>query len=191
MRGDDSCCRRVNATVGRFTPTCVGKTCGHASLPFRLQRFTPTCVGKTRMPVRLVLVTRGSPPHAWGQRSLIGAVPGSGCRFTPTCVGTTVDCHGVSESADSRFTPTCVGTTSAGRPLARPIRRFTPTCVGTTCDAGSRLGYGSPPHAWGHGCQGMLQRWRFTPTCVGTTVRSSHMTYRDPVHPHMRGDNYA
>ena len=54
-----------------------------------------------------------------------------------------------------------------------------------------KVGYGSPPHAWGQSW-----RWgrafsplRFTPTCVGTIFADGSERTNDAVHPHMRGDN--
>src|SRR5579859_4445011 len=52
--------------------------------------------------------------------------------------------------------------------------------------------FGTPPRAWGQ-CpearQG-LRRHRYTPTCVGTIRAHRQDSIREPVHPHVRGDNY-
>ena len=113
--------------------------------------------------------SRGSPPHAWGQR------PYSSFVFLP-----------------SRFTPTCVGTTnSAG--LWGVFSTVHPHMRG---DNGINLLLsaargGSPPHAWGQRRFRAVLRAhrRFTPTCVGTTRPIDQLQYRLSVHPHMRGDN--
>ena len=91
----------------RFTPTGVGTTIPQ---PTQMQnrRFTPTgvgttstngsfCIGSEVHPhgrgdnpcfVRPDTIRDGSPPRAWGQRTLITTEAESG-RFTPTGVGTT------------------------------------------------------------------------------------------------------
>ena len=50
---------------------------------------------------------------------------------------------------------------------------------------------GSPPRAWGqHRRMGLrCDHGRFTPTCVGTTCAWGWLILRQPVHPHVRGDN--
>src|SRR5579875_2850851 len=72
----------------------------------------------------------GSPPHAWGQRSLASSFA---CpfRFTPTCVGTTTPIS-FSMASDA------VHPHMRGDNVSRGQWRF--------ADAGS------PPHAWGQHC---------------------------------------
>ncbi len=135
---------------------------------------------------------RGSPPHAWGRRSVSIIFP-TPSRFTPTCVGTAqiITAQGANLP---RFTPTCVGTASWA---ARPT---------TTCSVHPHMrgdGHfgrvaieatdGSPPHAWGRlrPIPETPTLMRFTPTCVGTaSSRWLSMTWGS-VHPHMRGDGFA
>ena len=134
----------------------------------------------------------GSPPHAWGQLSILTisrcrdavhphtrgdnasrdpaiSVP---IRFTPTRVGTTVDC--IASRWSMSVHPHTRGDNVDGSP---------------SVNVGSR---GSPPHAWGQ----LMHRdvvqacvSRFTPTRVGTTHESRDRPVRSAVHPHTRGDN--
>src|SRR5258707_141994 len=50
---------------------------------------------------------------------------------------------------------------------------------------------GPPPRAWGRRLAGIPQSLPggSTPTCVGTTPSSSTASARNPVHPHVRGDD--
>ena len=112
----------------RFTPTCVGTT---LVLPLRIA-FTavhPHVRGDDRLAQSGPDVLPGSPPRAWGRRSIAigGTIP---MRFTPTCVGTTG--HAMTRRVTvSGSPPRAWGrlTLATGLVLGR---RFTPTCVGTT-----------------------------------------------------------
>ncbi len=92
--------------------------------------------------------TRGSPPHAWGH------------------LNAALGWLGV-----NRFTPTRVGTSSGSTPMLwqQPVHPHTRGDI-DILRLRQCLGFGSPPHAWGH---------RKEP--YGRVVQSS-------VHPHTRGD---
>jgi len=129
----------------------------------------PHARGDNGVPLGTALQRRGSPPRAWGQ-----SAPHLGCplprRFTPTRVGTMVS-----------------GLSAAAWPPVHPHARGD--------NEGSRReqlhAVGSPPRAWGQfgGCGDEARAHRFTPTRVGTIVPNTASTYRQPVHPHVRGDN--
>ncbi len=76
-----------NVPHGRFTPTRVGTT---PCLKFWHKPDTvhPHTRGDDSFPQIVPVVGDGSPPHAWGRRSVTGCYRAS-CRFTPTRVGTT------------------------------------------------------------------------------------------------------
>ncbi len=133
----------------RFTPTCVGKTLAafHFSI---VPPVHPHMRGEDGGFELTKLAVNGSPPHAWGRRTL----PNWASRY-------------------SRFTPTCVGKTEAQTHTV-PARSVHPHMRGEdpkpTNDKVQRLG--SPPHAWGRlpikkFCH---FTFRFTPTCVGKTI---------------------
>ena len=156
-------------SVGRFTPTRVGKTqlagtgivawfgspprgwgkrdcpqCHHSPA-----RFTPTRVGKTNGGQTRYLRLVGSPPRGWGKRRRRGNY-GAPFRFTPTRVGkTTAEC--LPHHSDSVH------------PHAGGENGPENTAVFTR--------YGSPPRGWGKrdpdGADPLLGR--FTPTRVGKT----------------------
>ena len=111
----------------------------------------------------------GSPPRAWGRRSL-PPTNGRRRRFTPTRVGTTP------RRRDR-------GSTGAVHPHAR----------GDDGLAARRASFidGSPPRAWGRRKSRDEERQydRFTPTRVGTTRCSLREGELAPVHPHARGDD--
>ena len=112
-------------------------------------------------------------PHVRGDDAVVGHVRSPAVRFTPTCVGTTQ------------------------RRVAGVIRLGSPPRAwGQTHSAHVRCAVsdGSPPRAWGRPCArrpSVCSRHRFTPTCVGTTVRVAWHLAVDPVHPHVRGDDYG
>src|SRR4030042_696327 len=97
----------------------------------------------------------GSPPHAWGIRSMRSFIPRRE-RFTPTCVGNTY----FYRHTKYQFTvhPHMRGEYGFNQKL---------NCIG----------YGSPPHAWGirDGEHRSDERQRFTPTCVGNTAAGARM----------------
>ncbi len=132
----------------------------------------------------------GSPPHAWGRRT-ISQIPEQFRRFTPTCVGKTV---AITPRANlpSGSPPHAWGRLPSMRYTGGAIR-FTPTCVGKTCgiQAFHHPCRGSPPHAWGRPKAEAikLEHERFTPTCVGKTPLVGLDCRRIPVHPHMRGED--
>src|SRR4030042_990740 len=110
----------------------------------------------------------GSPPHAWGIRTLF-----AGTSFIP------------------RFTPTCVGNTRRTISL-RPRFAVHPHMRGEyACSSlSSFILFGSPPHAWGIRDSALPDAGgnRFTPTCVGNTLQQLMFWFISTVHPHMRGE---
>ena len=229
VRGDDTVQRHGRTALRGSPPRAWGRP-RERPQPSQGSRFTPTCVGTTwtnemRAPCGTVhphvrgddggFLDRlenvfGSPPRAWGRRSLCRAQLVL-VRFTPTCVGTTVrgatkphrvPVHphvrgddGMNQpppAHSSGSPPRAWGRQVTGRSIARE-ERFTPTCVGTTsCPSPARhLMTGSPPRAWGRLIAGSsrAETYRFTPTCVGTTTWWSQKSENTPVHPHVRGDD--
>jgi len=170
VRGEDNRERPRRDGRERFTPTCVGKTCGRVGgwlllavhphvrgedapprhRPRASSRFTPTCVGKTKDVLAAGEEAGGSPPRAWGR-------PEAGSRSRPW---STVHPHVRGEDASR-----------GGRLLV--LLRFTPTCVGKTrtCCSWVIRTNGSPPRAWG----------RLSLPAKGNPWR--------PVHPHVRGED--
>ena len=160
---------RIWVIIARFTPTCVGKTIGMSGQSCSWS-VHPHMRGEdsTSRPNGMRLI--GSPPHAWGRRSLHGLVGRSG-RFTPTCVGKTsaVIAMALSEHGSPphawgrryggaiRSCLTAVHPHMRGEDLWGCLRRRRPR--------------GSPPHAWGRRLLvlALLVWLRFTPTCVGKT----------------------
>src|SRR4030042_957948 len=110
----------------------------------------------------------GSPPHAWGIRTLF-----AGTSFIP------------------RFPPTCVGNTRRTISL-RPRFAVHPHMRGEyACSSlSSFILFGSPPHAWGIRDSALPDAGgnRFTPTCVGNTGTFYYSSSIWAVHPHMRGE---
>ena len=170
MRGDNSGLLILLLFYPRFTPTCVGTitgtvpVCGYVSVH-------PHMRGDNLKMLQAIPGSTGSPPHAWGQSPR-----------RPQRRGRT------------RFTPTCVGTMTGGLGQGR-VALVHPHMRGDNdgTQAYPSVATGSPPHAWGqfHTHAERLRNTRFTPTCVGTMPRSCRRLARDPVHPHMRGDNEA
>ena len=119
-------------------------------------RFTPTCVGNTRLHRHRGCRDPGSPPRAWGIRTM-----------TPI-----IRHH-------ARFTPTCVGNTNQ-RPAQWCRIPVHPHVRGeyVTLDANSSGVVGSPPRAWGiRACAVEIAAMiRFTPTCVGNTCSHPSVT---------------
>ena len=111
----------------------------------------------------------GSPPHAWGRRSMLREVVVL-TRFTPTCVGKT-------RRAASAPRRDSVHPHMRGEDYQLNADDLTLT--------------GSPPHAWGRPLVliggGIIVR--FTPTCVGKTSHRPCRNRSPAVHPHMRGED--
>ncbi len=110
----------------RFTPTCVGNTLPSARQFFKMP-VHPHVRGEYEPIALRNHACRGSPPRAWGIRSL-NATPVLTKRFTPTCVGNTSSC----------FVRSCVHSV---HPHVRGEYEFDA--------AWERAGEGSPPRAWG------------------------------------------
>ena len=153
----------------RFTPTCVGKT-DYSTPPQVICAVHPHMRGEDSKEILFIVVILGSPPHAWGRHLANEPAVGFG-RFTPTCVG-----------------KTAIVETQPCKPPVHPHMRGEDkrTCA---C-ASARLG--SPPHAWGRHLQNknLSIANRFTPTCVGKTAIFVVPSPLDPVHPHMRGEDF-
>jgi len=112
--------------------------------------------------------TAGSPPRAWGKGQ-----------------------PGVPHSTARRFTPTGVGKRPypGASSVSHPVH---PHGRGEKGDFGYayRDIIGSPPRAWGKG-GGPIPcgcSTRFTPTGVGKSLVRARLSYREPVHPHGRGE---
>ena len=87
MRGDNSKRVRRSPMSSRFTPTCVGTT-GQSGQFHRLRSVHPHMRGDNRLTDHNFNAIIGSPPHAWGQQTVMPEILLK-VRFTPTCVGTT------------------------------------------------------------------------------------------------------
>ncbi len=154
----------------RFTPTRVGTT-SPSWTAFRALAVHPHARGDNLWWGSFLRDRGGSPPRAWGQRS-VWPTAARRQRFTPTRVGTTRRLEVVNAEL-------------AVHPHARGDN-----------EGKSELGgrqWGSPPRAWGqHIADGLdLVAERFTPTRVGTTSTSLCLVPGIAVHPHARGDNSA
>ena len=151
----------------RFIPTCVGNTIAQAVQSGKLT-VHPHMRGEYLLVVTLLVVVRGSSPHAWGILPPL--------RQARLCL---------------RFIPTCVGNT--GKPLAgRHCGTVHPHMRGEYFrhSANKRNPGGSSPHAWGIPSRVYRAnaKARFIPTCVGNTTRNGNHCGGKAVHPHMRGE---
>ncbi len=178
----------LTSLINRFTPTCVGNTCGIRSTTMR-------------SPVH---------PHVCGEYFNDLPVAAAGHRFTPTCVGNTrrvmnsprsvpVHPHVCGEYSGQHFSLTFLFGSPPrvwGIRFATPANicrpRFTPTCVGNTMNSRNRVKtkLGSPPRVWEIrtcGCNGEDSQ-RFTPTCVGNTDVIFVLLSAVSVHPHVCGE---
>ncbi len=135
----------------------------HSRLPVHPHKRGDSAAVVHGLPAR-----HGSPPQAWGQRS-VAQIRNSRNRFTPTSVGTAAPFwrgHGTTavhphKRGDSRKHPIVTAVSCGSPPQAwgQPefvltgcrCRRFTPTSVGTAPSAYllMYLACGSPPQAWG------------------------------------------
>jgi hypothetical protein len=152
------------------------------------QRFTPTRVETRRPPARPVtgttvhphtrgdqhartftlVVSSGSPPHAWGPAE-----------------------KPETARALERFTPTRVGTRASARPTSASVSVHPHTRGDQQIVQGDfPENVGSPPHAWGPEQPRPLapRVHRFTPTRVGTRPEVPVRVVGAVVHPHTRGD---
>ena len=128
----------------------------------------PHVRGEYRRTTCTTVSALGSPPRAWGIRSVFPC-HFSRCRFTPTCVGNT-------------HASTHVPVTDSVHPHVRG------EYLGGALDRQS--GGGSPPRAWGIPIEILVVtlRPRFTPTCVGNTEPPRPRIPPHTVHPHVRGE---
>src|SRR5690625_2793630 len=110
----------------------------------------------------------GSSPRAWGTAILVFVV-GLFVRFIPTCVG-----NGRRSEPNSLMPPV--------HPHVRGER--------ASRSVGNRRRFGSSPRAWGTDRRGLgcELAYRFIPTCVGNGGNFSLAPYKEPVHPHVRGE---
>ena len=113
----------------------------------------------------------GTPPHTWGQSSVLTI-----------------------EEFKTRYTPTYVGTMTVIRiglfmnTVHPHIRGDNPISAISFLSAG-----GTPPHTWGQ-CVYVFPDFRmirYTPTYVGTILEHLLEVSLRPVHPHIRGDNFT
>ena len=158
----------------RFTPTRVGRA-QRDRRPTPALRFTPTRVGTTgaMVPHRIVTITRGSPPRAWGQPVALtlrrrvtvhpharGDDSAMGIRRSSTSVGSPPRAWGRRQLAQARH---------------------------------ERPAHGSPPRAWGR--RGRVDQWPVAVSAVHPHARGDNDRARarnvaaQSVHPHARGDN--
>ncbi len=87
---------RLPEQAWRFTPTCVGTTCGYS--PSQLGwSVHPHVRGDYTNQASAETGDAGSPPRAWGLRAA-DCARRQAFRFTPTCVGTT-SCCSIASSA--------------------------------------------------------------------------------------------
>ena len=154
--------------VGRFIPTPVGNTSQYA------KRKTPCTVH----------------PHARGEHLHTPSSSPSASGSSPRPWGTRI--HAREQRLLPRFIPTPVGNTTEERatirantvhPHARGEHWISLNISGTN--------YGSSPRPWGTLEQ--RRRWgvgcRFIPTPVGNTKQTLPEPFRNPVHPHARGEH--
>ena len=179
-------------TVGRFTPTRVGKAPVQRQEPHR-RAVHPHPRGESSMSLILANPYPGSPPPAWGKRWKPGRAirrPG----FTPTRVGKAA-AVGVFV-ADNPVHPHPRGESRCGPELRPPESGSPPPAWGKRtastyeCEA-SLDSSGSPPPAWGKRGQAHapVLYARFTPTRVGKAARGPNVEKRFAVHPHPRGES--
>ncbi len=186
-RGDGSARPRTSCAKCGSPPQAWGRQLNINRLT-RRRRFTPTGVGtagisfqySSLIPVHphrrgdgpalglLVVVRPGSPPQAWGRRTVVTA-----------------------SRLVLRFTPTGVGTAITGLAISHPhpVHPHRRGDGRRATDAG-RCPAGSPPQAWGRQSSVVVAKikGRFTPTGVGTAPQQPQRRLSDPVHPHRRGD---
>ncbi len=151
----------------RFTPTCVGNTCGSCYMRVRLT-VHPHVRGEYIICVCHFPDSIGSPPRAWGIR-FAALRRNLNARFTPTCVGNTKD-------PDYEKIMETVHPHVRGEYVTVPHTSTART--------------GSPPRAWGIRICFLFTLYllRFTPTCVGNTSVACSSMYSRSVHPHVRGE---
>ena len=205
--------QRGRPGVGGFTPTCVGTATRPPGLLVDIVRFTPTCVGTASSNgCWSGWGSRGSPPHAWGQRqkhSPGAPPPGSPPhawgqrRRMQHCACGWVHPHMRGDSlpswavgmvpvhphmrGDSRARTSAAKT---GHPGSPPHAWGQLVAITLTDGSGRQ---GSPPHAWGQPGLGR-HTWMVRVHAVHPHMRGdSHLDAGQPlagrVHPHMRGDS--
>ena len=76
------------STCPRITPTCVGNTSLRKTGLIQMWDH-PHMRGEYLLKTIQKMITKGSPPHAWGILDLFNAQEGEH-RITPTCVGNTL-----------------------------------------------------------------------------------------------------
>ncbi len=160
----------VRSGEARFTPTRVGTTSPDRS-PNAARTVHPHTRGDNHIPPTTYDPPSGSPPHAWGQLTLLFDL----LNAHPVHPHTRGDnwYHGRN------------GRAGTVHPHTRGDNKINNQRHGRAA--------GSPPHAWGQParCSATSQSRRFTPTRVGTTLLLRHANVALPVHPHTRGDNHV
>ncbi len=135
------------ARLGRFTPTCVGKTVSRTLIRHSLSVHPHVC-GEDSCIASFTDSIFGSPPRVWGRRER-AEIPGREIRFTPTCVGKTL--YRIFKIIlNSGSPPRVWGRPSTGgsRTCHRPVH---PHVCGEDSSAPRILLRfdGSPPRVWG------------------------------------------
>ena len=153
--------------ITRITPTCVGNT-RRSRFAAKVGRDHPHLRGEYLVAIQTKLLTKGSPPLAWGIPCVINNTSVDK-GITPTCVGNTLIRLGQLTSVEDH--PHLRGE----YPMPRPLML-------------AQLG--SPPLAWGIQ---KLKKWqigmlRITPTCVGNTRERLANSFGTGDHPHLRGE---
>ena len=151
----------------RFTPTRVGKSRSRFQVCL-WQTVHPHTCGEIRCRWANGCGVVGSPPHVWGNRSLLGISKVRG-RFTPTRVGKSVN--------------------SPSGLLVKTVHPH--TCGEINCRRSSfNRTTGSPPHVWGNPTPKTATgpATRFTPTRVGKSLLHHAIARVPSVHPHTCGE---
>ncbi len=172
----------------RSIPTCVGNTKTECCSPPTLARSIPTCVGNTVLGLYPALVAAVH-PHVRGEYVDCPFIPSFTRGPSPRAWGILVD--EFRRRALERSIPTCVGNTSGSHrgcradPVHPHVRGEYRLRISKIASAD-----GPSPRAWGirslDRCRS--EYCRSIPTCVGNTYYESLVSFRDAVHPHVRGE---
>ena len=160
--------RRLQCSLCRNTPTCVGKTLS-AWWPCQARKKHPHVRGEDRAGTRELAQRIETPPRAWGRQN-----------------------RKRQKDAKNRNTPTCVGKTLPFKTLQAAIKKH-PHVRGEDASLKGMSSRRSetPPRAWGR-----RHRWARlrlppgnTPTCVGKTLFRGVNPLLGWKHPHVRGED--
>ena len=155
---------------GNSPPRVWGKWYYKRLLHFA-ERFTPTCVGKIFWSTPALRLLAGSPPRVWGKCSLYLRRPPEYPVHPHVCGE-----NGTAPRAGCRHP---VHPHVCGENIL--------SCVFLAAI------YGSPPRVWGKSFSHIEKSrtiW-FTPTCVGKMYLRRSGLPKEPVHPHVCGENLS